>query len=510
MALLEMKHIYKNFGKVQANVDVNLAVEEGEVHALLGENGAGKSTLMNILYGIYPPSEGKIYLKGQKIKIHNPKDAIEKGIGMVHQHFMLIPALTVIENVVLGLKDNKMVLDLKSAAQKFQDLAARFDMDIDPFEKIENLTVGQQQRVEILKALYRQADILILDEPTAVLTPQEVTKLFGVIRQLTSQGLTIIFISHKLNEIMEICDRCTILRAGHVVKTTLISEVSDRQELANLMVGRDVEMSTKKAEPTVGEVVMEVKNLGFQDKRGVKRLDDVTFTLRRGEILSVCGVDGNGQSELVKCITGMEHATEGSLSIDGADCTKSSPREILSHKVGHIPEDRHKMGMVGDMTIMENMVLMNYREPERCKHGFMKWKEIKKNVQELCKNYQVKTPSVDERMGNLSGGNQQKVVVGRELEKRPNLLVAMHPDRGLDIGATKYIQSQIIGARDKGAGVLLISTELEEIMELSDRILVLFQGRVMGILNQKDATFESLGLMMAGITGEKQVADGEG
>jgi len=499
MALLEMKHIYKNFGKVQANSDVNLTVEKGEVHALLGENGAGKSTLMNILYGIYPPTEGKIYLKGEKVKIHSPKDAIEKGIGMVHQHFMLIPALTVIENVVLGLKDNKVVLDLKTAAQRFTELASRFDMKIDPFEKIENLTVGQQQRVEILKTLYRDADILILDEPTAVLTPQEVKKLFGVIRQLTEEGLTIIFISHKLNEIMEICDQCTILRAGQVVKTVPISQVSDRQELAQLMVGREVEMTTAKAAPQLGDTVMEVENLTFVDKQKVKRLDDVSFTLRKGEILSICGVDGNGQSELVKCLTGLEHATAGKVSINGVDCTKAKPRDVLAHKVGHIPEDRHKMGMIGDMTITENMVLMNYSAPECSKHGFMKWKEIKRHVQQLCEKYQVKTPSVDEKMGNLSGGNQQKVVVGRELEKHPDLLIAMHPDRGLDIGATKYIQKEIVGARDSGAGVLLISTELEEIMELSDRILVIFQGKVMGIVDQKDATMEGLGLMMAGV-----------
>ena len=496
MALLEMKHIYKSFKKVQANVDVNLTVEKGDVHALLGENGAGKSTLMNILYGIYPQDSGEIWLRGKKTRIRDPRHAIAKGIGMVHQHFMLIPALTVIENVVLGLEGNGFVLDLKTAAMRFTELAQRFDMEIDPFEKIENLTVGQQQRVEILKALYRKAELLILDEPTAVLTPQEVEKLFGVIRRLTEQGMTILFISHKLAEIMEICDYCTILRQGEVVKTVTIADVADRQELANMMIGREIEATLEKPPVNLGEEVLRLENVSYFSRRGIARLQDVSFSLRRGEVLSICGVDGNGQSELVKCVTGLEHPAEGKIFVNGEDCSKAAPKEILAHSVGHIPEDRHKMGMVAEMSITENMVMMTHRQC--ASHGFMKWKEIRSRVAELCGAYQVKTPSTEELMGNLSGGNQQKVVVGRELDRKPALLVAMHPDRGLDVGATRYIQKEILDARAGGAGVLLVSTELEEILELSDRILVIFQGRVMGILEQKDATPEKLGLMMAG------------
>ena len=499
MAFLEMKHISKYFGDVAANVDVSLSVEKGEVHALLGENGAGKSTLMNILYGMYAQSEGEIYLNEQLIHIKDPKDSIAKGIGMVHQHFMLIPALSVIENVVLGLHGQKFVLDLKTAAQKFSELAKKYGMEIDPWQKVSQLSVGQQQRLEILKALYREADLLILDEPTAVLTPQEVEGLFDMIRGLTKEGHTIIFISHKLVEIMEICDRCTVLRQGRVVKTTNISEIKDKKELAALMVGHQVEMTVEKKEMPAGEKVLDVQHLCYTNKKEIDILKDITFDVRGGEILGVCGVDGNGQSELIHCLTGLESASSGEISIKGKDITHAKPREILDMGVSHIPEDRHKYGMIKEMNVNENLLLMTYYKPEYNKHGLFDWKTITEKNQKLCEAYSVKTPSVHELAGNLSGGNQQKVVVGRELERKPDLLIAVHPDRGLDIGATKYIQNRIVEARDRGAAVLLVSTELEEIMDLSDRILVIYEGQVMGIVPQKEATKHQLGLLMAGV-----------
>ncbi|MDF2674322.1 MAG: transporter related protein [Clostridiales bacterium] len=499
MAFLEMKHITKRFHTVVANNDVSLSVEKGEVHALLGENGAGKSTLMNILYGMYDQSEGDIYLKGQKVQIKDTKHAIELGIGMVHQHFMLIPALTAIENVILGLKDNKMVLDLNSAAEKFKEMAKKYNMAIDPLTKVEDLSVGQQQRLEILKALYRNADILILDEPTAVLTPQEVVGLFDMVRQLTSEGKTVIFISHKLAEIMEICDRCTVLRLGRVVATVAIKDVENKEELAKLMVGKEVELVTEKKDAKLGDEILRVENLCAvnKDKRPV--LTNVNFNVFAGEILGVCGVDGNGQSELIKCITGLHKIQSGKFFINSVDCTSETPKQILKHNVSHIPEDRHRMGMIKGMTVEENLILMCYDQEPYSKHGVFNTKWIGQHCEEICKTYSVKTPDIKEMAGNLSGGNQQKFVVGRELDRDPELLIAVHPSRGLDIGATKYIQSRMIDERDKGAAVLMVSTELDELLEISDRIMVMYSGKVMGIVNQKDATREQLGKLMAGI-----------
>ena len=497
--LLEMRHVTKQFGCVVANEDVSLCVERGEVHALLGENGAGKSTLMNILYGMYAQSAGEIYYNGKPVHIKDPKQAIELGIGMVHQHFMLIPALTAIENVVLGFNGNKEVLDLKAAAARFTEMAARYHMHIDPWMRVEQLSVGQQQRLEILKALYRNVDLLILDEPTAVLTPQEVEGLFSMIRQLTGEGKTVIFISHKLAEIMTICDRCTVLRLGKVAASGLpISQISDKSQLAALMVGQDVNLVTDKAEATPKDVVLCVEGLTCENSRKLTAVNDVSFTLRAGEILGVCGVDGNGQSELIRAITGLIKPKSGKVLICGEDCTRKSPREILLHGVSHIPEDRHKMGMVAKMNIRENLTLMSYDQQPFSKHGVLHWKWIDKHATALCGRYNVKTPNVAEFAGNLSGGNQQKFVVGRELDREPKLLIAVHPSRGLDIGATKYIQSRIVEERDRGAAVLLVSTELDEILEISDRILVMYEGEVMGIVEQKDATRNGLGLMMAG------------
>jgi len=497
--ILEMKNITKRFASVVANEDVSLSIEKGEVHALLGENGAGKSTLMNCLYGMYDSYEGEIYFDNKLANIQGPKNAIDLGIGMVHQHFMLIPALTVIENVVLGLKDNKRVLDLVSAAEKFVQLGRKYNMEIDPWIKVEQLSVGQQQRLEILKALYRNAKLLILDEPTAVLTPDEVDGLFEMMATLTSEGHTVIFISHKLNEIMKICDSCTILRLGKVAATVAIKDIKNRQELAALMVGREVRLTTQKAPVKLFGEKLVVKSLSCNSDRGLPAVKDVSFKVRGGEILGICGVDGNGQSELVHCITGLRKVTGGQIFINNSEATNLNPRQILKLGVSHIPEDRHKYGMVGSMKIDENLSLISYKEALYSKYGLLKWKWIRSHSKEVCDDYNVKTPSVQEAANNLSGGNQQKFVVGRELERSPSVLIAVHPSRGLDIGATKYIQSQIIKQRDNGTAVMMVSTELDELIELSDRILVMYEGEVMGIVEQKDAKRETLGPLMAGI-----------
>lgn len=500
MAFLEMKHITKRFNTVVANEDVSLSIEKGEVHALLGENGAGKSTLMNILYGLYTQTEGEVYLRGEKVTIKDPHHAIDLGIGMVHQHFMLIPALTVIENVVLGMKENKAVIDLKTAAKEFTEMAKKYNMEIDPWVKVEELSVGQQQRLEILKALYRKADLLILDEPTACLTPQEVKSLFEMIRMLTAEGHTVIFISHKLAEIMTICDRCTVLRQGRVAATMSMSEVVSKEQLASLMVGKEVELVTQISDPNLGDEILRLEDVCCLNENKQLALDHINFSLRKGEILGVCGVDGNGQSELIKCITGLHKVSDGKVLIGGEDCTNQKPKKILEKSVGHIPEDRHKMGMIGAMSINENLMLMSYDKEPYSKHGILNRKWIENHSNEICKVYGVKTPDIFEKAGNLSGGNQQKFVVGREIDREPELLIAVHPSRGLDIGATKYVQSKMVEERDRGAGVLMVSTELDEIIELSDRIMVMYGGKVMGIVNQKEASREKLGKMMAGIT----------
>jgi len=499
MAFLEMRHITKRFKNVIANEDVSFQVKKGEVHALLGENGAGKSTLMNILYGMYEPTEGEIFLEDKKIRIKDPKDAIDQGIGMVHQHFMLIPALSVIENVILGMKDNKAVLDLEVAAKKFTKMASKYNMEIDPWKKVEELSIGEQQRLEILKLLYRNAKLLIFDEPTAVLTPGEVEFLFKVIRQLTAEGHTVIFISHKLTEIMEICDCCTVLRQGKVEATVLIKDVTDKQHLASLMVGKNVELITDKEDSKPGKVILKVEDLNYQDSNQLNLLESINLEIRSGEILGISGVDGNGQSELIQCITGLKKSSSGRVMINDHDCTGYTVKQVLNEGIAHIPEDRHKMGMIKEMTIKENLILMSYDKSPYSKKSILDWKWINKHSEKLCKLYNVKTPSVDEISGNLSGGNQQKFVVARELDRDPDLLIAMHPSRGLDIGATKYIQSQIIKYRDKGAAVLLVSTELDEILEISDRIVVMYDGKIMGTLKQKEANRDELGLLMAGV-----------
>ncbi len=495
--ILEMRNIVKQFPGVLANDNVNFQVRRGEVHCLLGENGAGKSTLMNILYGLYDQTSGDILLNGEVVNISSPRVAIEHGIGMVHQHFMLIPALTVIENVILGMPENSQILDLDAASKKLMELANKYHIKLNPNDMVENLSVGEEQRLEILKALFRGADLLILDEPTAVLTPQEVEELFKMIHKLTNEGHTVIFISHKLNEVMYISDRITVLRNGRSCET-VNKENTDKHQLANLMVGRDINLDIEKPPAQLGETVLEMKDVHAMSVKGVEALRGVTLDIRKGEILGVAGVDGNGQDELLECITGLKPVTKGTIKVNGEDMTNASPRNIMKSGVGHIPANRHKRGMILEMPVKENLMMIDYYKKKFANGMLLKWDEIEKESEELVKEFNVKTASIDTPAGTLSGGNQQKMVLARELSRSPVFLIAAHPVRGLDIGATEFVRTRILDERNRGAGVLLVSTELEEIMSMSDRIAVMYEGEIMGIVNREDATVSELGLMMAG------------
>lgn len=498
MKLLEMRNITKKFGEsVIANENVNFDVEQGEVHALLGENGAGKSTLMNILCGVCKPTSGEVLLHGKKVCMSGAADAQKLGVGMVHQHFMIIQNMLVIENVILG-THNTAVLNLKKAAGRFVELARRYGMEIDPFAKVSELTVGQQQRLEILKVLYRGAELIVLDEPTAILTPEEVEGLYNIIRMLVKEGKTVIFITHKMKEVMDVCNRCTILRNGRSVQTMEISGIKSVGQLANMMVGKEVELTITKKPCNPGKEVLRVVNLECRDSSGKDVLSGINFGIRSGEILGVAGVDGNGQSELISCITGLRRTSGGSVIINGESVNNTSVKEVLKHGVAHIPEDRHRFGIINDMSVMENLMLMSSDKKEYSKKGIICEKWIKEHCEEIIKEFDVKTPGVQIAAGHLSGGNQQKLVIGRELEWKPQLIVAMHPDRGLDIGAAKYIQNRLIKERDRGAAVLMVSAELDEIMELSDRILVMLDGRIAGILDASKATKEQVGVLMTG------------
>lgn len=493
--ILEMKNIVKQFPGVLANDNVNLTVEKGSIHALMGENGAGKSTLMNILYGLYAPSSGQILFNNEEIQITSPKHAIEHGIGMVHQHFMLIPALSVIENVVLGRPENKRVLELDKDAEAFVALGARYNMKINPYELIEDLTVGQQQRVEILKSIYRGAELLILDEPTAVLTPQEVTELFKIMTQLKEEGKTIIFISHKLKEVLTICDTITVLRLGKS-QPSVPSAGTTKEELAEMMVGRKVFLNVDKGPFNPGESVLKMENVFTKGIHGA--LNDVNLDVRKGEIMGIAGVDGNGQDALIEAITGLDKVSAGHIYIKGKDMTNATPRDILEQQVSHIPADRHKRGMVSTMSVKENMILISYYKEPYQKFGFLNMKYIEEQSEEIVKRFKVKTPNIQELGGKLSGGNQQKMVLGRELSRDPDLCIAAHPVRGLDIGATEYVHECLVAERDKGNAVLLVSTELDEVLTLADRIAVMYEGRIMGILNKEEFDITRIGMMMAG------------
>jgi simple sugar transport system ATP-binding protein len=497
--VLELRGMTKRFPGVLANDHIDLTLNEGEILALLGENGAGKTTLMNILYGLYTPDEGEILIRGEKVDIHDPNDAIERGIGMVHQHFMLVPVFTVTENVMLGVESTKNgFLDRKSAADRILDISERFGLKVDPQARVEDLPVGVQQRVEIIKVLYREADILIFDEPTAVLTPQEVEELFKVFRSLVDQGKSLIFITHKLNEVLAVADRILVLRRGKVAGATLPDQAT-RESLASMMVGRDVILEVEKPPAQIGEVVLEVRDLVVQDDRHLVALDKVSFQVHAGEILGIAGVQGNGQTELVEALTGLRPAFSGSFSISGKDATSASPRAICEMGTAHVPEDRQQDGLVLTFSVADNLVLNTYYREPFARGLSLNHEEIEKASRERVKAFDVRTPSIFIPAGNLSGGNQQKVIVAREFSRPIHLLIASQPTRGLDVGSIEYIHTQIVHKRNEGCAVLLISPELDEIMSLSDRIAVMFAGKFIAVLPAEQATREKLGLLMAGI-----------
>ena len=498
---IEMLHITKKFPGIIANDDITLQLKKGEIHALLGENGAGKSTLMSVLFGLYQAEEGVIKKDGREVQIKNPNDANDLGIGMVHQHFKLVECFTVLDNIILGVEPNKHgFLQKQEAREKVLALSERYGLHVDPDALIEDITVGMQQRTEILKMLYRDNEILIFDEPTAVLTPQEIDELMQIMKNLSAEGKSILFISHKLNEIMEVSDRVTVLRKGKYIGTVETAKTS-KEELSRMMVGRDVEFVVAKDEAKPGDVVLDVEGITVASKvHSNNAVKDVSFQVHAGEILCIAGIDGNGQTELVYGITGLEPLKAGKLTLCGQDITKTPIRRRSVMGMSHIPEDRHKHGLVLDYSLEYNMVLQRYFEPEFTnKAGFLKRLQIRKYAEKLIDQYDVRSgqgPITVAR--SMSGGNQQKAIVARELDKDPKLLVAVQPTRGLDVGAIEYIHKQLVAQRDAGGAVLLVSLELDEVMSLSDRILVMYEGEIVGELDPKTTTVEELGLYMAG------------
>jgi ABC-type uncharacterized transport system ATPase subunit len=506
--VLELHGITKAFPGVLANDHIDLALEEGEIHALLGENGAGKTTLMNILYGLYVQDEGEIHVRGQRVEIHEPNDAIAQGIGMVHQHFMLVPVLTVTENVMLGVESikNGIFLDRPAAARRIRQISEQYGLEVDPDVYVGTLSVGVQQRVEIIKLLYREADILILDEPTAVLTPQEVNDLFKVIRSLVDQGKSVIFITHKLREVMEIADQITVLRNGRVVGTTTPAETSQPQ-LAAMMVGRQVILRVDKEPAQPAEPVLDVENLEVMNDRGNLAVRGVSFQVHAGEVLGVAGVQGNGQTELVETLTGLRPPAAGQFHILGEDVTGAPPRRILEQGVAHVPEDRQKDGLVLSFPVSDNLVLNTYYVSPFARLGVIQEDVVLSTAEQRARMFDVRTPSVMTPVSNLSGGNQQKVIVAREFSRPIKLLIASQPTRGLDVGSIEYIHSRIIEKRDEGCAVLLVSPELDEVMSLSDRIAVMYEGRIVDIVPADQPTKEELGLMMGGWEAEEEDAN---
>ena len=499
--VVRMENITKVFPGVVANHRINLEVEVGEVHALLGENGAGKTTLMNILYGLHQPEEGNIYLRGRRVSFQSPRDAIREGIGMVHQHFTLVPSLTALEKIILGLRSpREPFLDLEGSRRRVEELAKRYGLAIDPDARVWQLSVGAQQRVEVINALYRKAQFIILDEPTSVLTPQEARGLFRTLRTVAAEGHSVIFISHKLDEVMEVADRITVLRDGRVVSTVDKRE-TDKYHLAQMMVGREVLLQVTKGPPKLGEVALEVQGLKARNNRGLPALNDVSFSLREGEILGVAGVDGNGQTELAEVITGLRRATGGRLLIYGRDMANRSPREMMEAGLGHIPEDRQGMGLIMDFSLSENLILQSYHRFPFARRGFLNLRAIEETARDLLLNYDVRPAIKGLKAAHLSGGNQQKLIIARQFHLNPRILVAVYPTRGLDIGATEYVYEQLLKSRDRGTAILFISNDLEEILSLSDRIAVMYEGRIVGIVPGEEANVEEIGLMMAGAYG---------
>ncbi|MBO4937430.1 MAG: ABC transporter ATP-binding protein [Oscillospiraceae bacterium] len=498
--LMRMEHISKRFGNFYANKDVNLTVYRGEVLTLLGENGAGKSTLMNILIGLYQPTEGKIYLNGKEERIDSPGQAVKLGIGMVHQHFMLVEAQTVFDNIILGDKRSKGIFINRAARRKeILELSERYGLDVELDAKITEISVGAQQRVEILKALYHGAELLILDEPTAALTDIEVEGLFAIMNKLKSEGKSVIFISHKMREVLHISDRITILRAGEVITTVNCSE-TDGQKLANLMIGRELTKSQYEKKEVSGEPVVKLEDVRYNETNKHNGLAGVSMEIRPGEIVGIAGVDGNGQTQLAQLITGVIGPEKGHVHLAGSKVSTFDPFDFIESGVAHVPEDRNLQGLIGDMSIADNLVLKS-TETDQFSHGkglFLKKKDINSYAEELVQKYDIRCTSIDQAVRSLSGGNQQKVILAREIESEPDLLVVVHPTRGLDIGATRFVHDQMIAARERGVGILLISADFDEVLEMSDRILVIFEGQFMGEFSGKNPPIQEISLAMTG------------
>ena len=498
--VVEMLHITKEFPGIKANDDITLQLRRGEIHALLGENGAGKSTLMSVLFGLYQPDEGEIRIDGKPVKINNPNDATALHIGMVHQHFKLVDVFTVLDNIILGAEDTKLgFLSKKKARKKVKELSERYGLNIDVDAKIEDITVGMQQRVEILKMLYRDNEVLIFDEPTAVLTPQEIEELMKIMKGLAAEGKSILFITHKLNEIMAVSDRCSVLRKGKYIGTVNTCD-TNQAELSRMMVGRDVQLVVDKEPSRPEEPILSVENLCVKSKLYNRNaVKNVSFDVRAGEIVCIAGIDGNGQTELVHAISGLEKCSKGKVVLNGKNITSATIRKRSLAGMSHIPEDRHKHGLILDNTLEQNMVLQKYYEPRFQKSGFIRFGEIRKYAEKLIRQYDVRSgqgPVTVTR--SMSGGNQQKAIIAREIDRDLPLIIAVQPTRGLDVGAIEYIHSQLVAARDAGKAVLLVSLELDEVMNLSDRILVMYEGEIVGELDPKQTTVEELGLYMAG------------
>lgn len=498
--IIEMLNITKEFPGIIANDNVTLQVAKGEIHALLGENGAGKSTLMSVLFGLYQPESGQIKINGQEVKINNPNDANSLAIGMVHQHFKLVHNFTALENIVLGVETTKSgLLRMDDARKKVMDLSNRYKLKINPDTLICDMTVGMQQRVEILKMLYRDNEILIFDEPTAVLTPQEIDELMKIMKELISEGKSIVFITHKLDEIKVVADRCTVLRKGKYINTVDVASTT-KEELSEMMVGRHVNLSVEKNEAHVGDEILSVQEITVQAKGSTKpTVNNVSFQVRKGEIVCIAGIDGNGQSELVYALTGLEKPSSGHIYLNGKEITNESIRKHTTSGISHIPEDRHKHGLVLEYTLAENLILQSYFTPELQKNGFLRFDKIDEYADKLIEQYDIRSGQGKiTTTRSMSGGNQQKAILAREIDRNPDLLIAVQPTRGLDVGAIEYIHKQLIAQRDQGKAVLLVSLELDEVMNVSDRILVIHEGEIVANLNPKEITVNELGLYMAG------------
>ncbi|PXV69361.1 ABC transporter ATP-binding protein [Halanaerobium congolense] len=504
--ILDMQNITKIFPGVKANDNVNLSIKKGEIHALVGENGAGKTTLMNVLYGLYEADGGQIFYEGNKINLNGPQDAIKLGIGMVHQHFMLVDPLTVTENIVLGNEPRSgLMLDQKTAKKEVQDISNKYGLFVDADAKIQDISVGMQQRVEIIKTLYRGAELLIFDEPTAVLTPQEIDELFDIFRSLKDQGKTIIFITHKLKEVKTISDRITVLRNGKSIDTVNTADVT-KEDVAELMVGRQVLLEVEKTEANPGDEIFSIENLNVKDNRNIPAVKDISLSVRKGEILGIAGVEGNGQSELVEAITGLRKIESGKVNLRGKDISKYNSREIKREKVAHIPEDRQKRGLIMDFNLKENIILGYHDLEPFSKNGIMNYDNVAQYTQDLIEKYDIRGGGMESQAKNLSGGNQQKLIVAREFSHDPEFLIASQPTRGVDVGSIEFIHKQIIDRRDEGAGVLLVSAELSEVLSLSDRIAVIFEGEIVDVLKASETDERELGKLM---TGSKAEAGGE-